>query len=1232
MNKVGSREVLENIATNNNDAIDMWIDNLIDAANESASLENHETTESHSDEQKLASEPISVFANDSNSSPKHMFSDNAKYSQYTRDDYKKYSSRVKVDDPMQNSDKSQNPYNTDVPMGADTSRLTMAMEALNRKLDEVGNFSPRQSYWGAYPRSTDSFLRDEMARAEALTERAISQIIARVEDGERKSEKSSFEVNEILKELKEAQKTISERLQNIEASGPNEQNADEKSVQSLKNLEQSLAILEAQISETKNRTEKIERDIEDSSSYRLTESDVARILNQSLDNVNEGLSSINGKFDDFSNRLDAVEEVSSRSVEQFGDSLNSLSERISSNEAITKTTNEKINDFMADLAERLNSIEANGSDKIQQELEGRISGLFQKVNNIESNIDNLMNNAKSEMEDKFAKLVSSINTKLNDDSGEYLEAIEKLGSQLVKTAKNLDERIKTIEELNANAKDSSLAMRIELGRITRAIDERLSAIEHSKSDNLDKAGEYINRLAEQVTNRLDAFESQSEDWAKQMTQKTEELGRNYAQKQEELLALIKDTDNKLNDKIDEKINHINDKIFYLNNGEKNNHALQSSMNELIDRLDEIDAKNSKRQTIQAPSFTYPDQRDFVQPQIFEEHEDKEHEDLHTQDEPHSLADIDDVDEPHELADNVHILKTAQDENDHEFLYDEVEHDDEKLDHKDDEIFFVNDDKTSHFEEFGDDFAKLANEKQTEYDNSLENELDLSDSLLQLNDDDISGEANKDANSKSANPETDYIERARRAANKAAQEAEASKKKPAMFDILKNNNGSKSSNKPKKEGGFHIPGLAKLEAFIKPKKKDEVRKSGIEIVEGALVDNGKNPQQISPIAAAAAGAAVIAAAAGAYTMTHHQAPKQNDIPKGDNAATNVMANHAAETAPVGTAHNPAPVNSTANDVQARPMPNAQASNPTDNNASNNASHLEGASAAHNQNAASDIIMSSAGATNNSEHHEASADNSLKQFPAAQQPVANNHLNAAEAKPFHHSVVHNEKVAHKAKEVAKKPEAKVAKKSEETHKRAEPQPLQKSVVKAAPAKAASESSNSLYEKAQAMQQSGDNKSAARLMYEAAKAGNVKAQNALSKMYEEGKGVPKDAQKAKAWTQKAAQSGSRKALYNMGVYYAEGDSGKKDYEKAAGYFKQAAKKGMVDSQFNLGAMSEQGLGVKKNDADAYYWYSLAAKSGDKDAAEKAKNVLSKLSEAEKNGIDRKVSTFRAEDDKND
>ena len=148
--------------------------------------------------------------------------------------------------------------------------------------------------------------------------------------------------------------------------------------------------------------------------------------------------------------------------------------------------------------------------------------------------------------------------------------------------------------------------------------------------------------------------------------------------------------------------------------------------------------------------------------------------------------------------------------------------------------------------------------------------------------------------------------------------------------------------------------------------------------------------------------------------------------------------------------------------------------------------------------------------------------------------------------------------------------------------------------------------------------------------ARAGDVDAQFNLGALYENGLGVPPDAEKAARWyraaaerrldlarlalarlqrtgalepdpdenqiklLETAARRGLAEAQYELGVAYDRGLGVTQNHATAAGWYHRAAEQGLTDAQYNLATLYDAGLGTPRDIMRARKWYGRAADAG--------------------------------------
>jgi|GEM_PF-620713 len=124
-------------------------------------------------------------------------------------------------------------------------------------------------------------------------------------------------------------------------------------------------------------------------------------------------------------------------------------------------------------------------------------------------------------------------------------------------------------------------------------------------------------------------------------------------------------------------------------------------------------------------------------------------------------------------------------------------------------------------------------------------------------------------------------------------------------------------------------------------------------------------------------------------------------------------------------------------------------------------------------------------------------------------------------------------------------------------------------------------------------------------AADTGDAIAQFNLGLIYENGKGVAVDNQKAKSMYLQSAQQGYAKAMTQLAGLYFKGVDGKRDDQQALNWYKKAAALGDQGALYQLGLFSETGVVSQLNFPDALSFYQKSADLGN----DKAQLALARM-----------------------
>jgi len=118
--------------------------------------------------------------------------------------------------------------------------------------------------------------------------------------------------------------------------------------------------------------------------------------------------------------------------------------------------------------------------------------------------------------------------------------------------------------------------------------------------------------------------------------------------------------------------------------------------------------------------------------------------------------------------------------------------------------------------------------------------------------------------------------------------------------------------------------------------------------------------------------------------------------------------------------------------------------------------------------------------------------------------------------------------------------------------------------------------------------------------AEAGDVYAQTYLGDLYNSGRGVTKDTEKAIYWYRKALEKGDNRAPFVLATMHELGNTTvRKLFKNDVSLYYISAERGYMLAQERLGSAYADGKGVPKDYIEAYAWWNVAAAQGADDAA---------------------------------
>jgi localization factor PodJL len=1111
----------------------------------------------------------------------------------------------------------------------ENSRLTSALEQLTRRLEEtMGQVNPPTApspapapvYQGQVERSPPAFETENFAS---------SDMMERLEASERRAETALGRVDANLADVRQTQAALAERLRAMEASDPGS-----KSLVALRGLENALNRLSEQVFETQKNTDILVQNydgvnqrldvteaVAGETRARLAEALVdlsARItgVEQSQDDPR-----LEGQVNGLTERLAGIEDITTQAIESVDAGLGLVSQRVAATEALAQSTNERLVEALIDLSARLVQLENVDTQEQAREMlsaiEAKNKELTRRLDALDTKIDTTRDELTQEVktalatgvDSRMADIAKALAERLDNSEKRSSETLERIGAEMTRASISLDQRLREIEDRGND--DIANAMRNEMARMTRSIDERMAAMEQRDAAAQNQTKGHVQELARNLSDRLDASETRAQSAVQTMSSQMEQLAQRLQARQDEtaknLVARMEDGEARSHQELKSSLDQIASEMRASEERSKAVVApLHADFNSLIDRLDQVEASGiapyAETVSFGGEAITMTGQDSYLLDPAASGYN----------------SNLGDAFEP--LADNQR--PQAQPDTRRPSFGSPFPGTAGAA---------ARNDVTSSLNFSAEFDEELAG--GSEFDEFAEGPLTDASSSTRDNfvgEDDFGGEldTNWDEASRPNRGKSDYLANARLAASRAAAETASvkpvKKAKPALGSGKKSVKNDAISTRTDASGQTQ-----KSKPILSP--VGIVAAAGLVVTTGLIGMNYLSKDKAPEEKPNALKVTAPATPAPAPTIAPEAAQPTPTLPAAETYVPPVT-----NAAPLA----PAPAPSTAIAPKAAPLPAAlPAPVPTVRTPPKPSAQAREFQAAENARAARAAARAEAAKVS------LTTPVAPRPLPPVEAPrVVATTTPKAVPVPFNVAVRAPNPVVAPTPRPATPQIASVAPGQRPVAAFGTPPATRQTAATntqtartSTPRIAAAPSAQTprvtpanvrqVFDQAIAKQQAGDLAGAAALMRAAADTGDARSIQRLAKMYERGEGVARDPAQARALTERAAARGNSQAMHNLGVYYAEGEGPARDLNKAAESFRRAASRGVTDSQFNLGAMAEQGMGGPRSEREAYYWYAVAAKNGDRDAASKVRELGPRLPAAERAAEDTRAAQFRAE-----
>ena len=298
----------------------------------------------------------------------------------------------------------------------------------------------------------------ELRSSQAIggVDRAVAGLLGRLETAERGQGAAALKFDRAAQELRADQARLADRLRQVqqEAAGP-------RSLQALKALEQAMGKLAGQLYEGDART-------------------------------NEALVAIDRRID----RLDEAAPGEDALIEGL---VARIGERLEQAEARTSGAIRALEGSFTHLDERLNHAEIRLDAARETRFEALAEELSRRVDEARAELAVGLDAAVSGRFDRLERALDHLGGHVEAAEKRSAEAIEHMGHEVVRIARNLDSRMVGVER----ASQRGLAeTRGELARIAEAAEQRFRLAETGHAQALERLGQEIGRISQQMTARI----------------------------------------------------------------------------------------------------------------------------------------------------------------------------------------------------------------------------------------------------------------------------------------------------------------------------------------------------------------------------------------------------------------------------------------------------------------------------------------------------------------------------------------------------------------------------------------------------------------------------------------------------------------------------------------------------------------------------------------------------------
>lgn len=233
-------------------------------------------------------------------------------------------------------------------------------------------------------------------------------------------------------------------------------------------------------------------------------------------------------------RVDAIEEKTREAMNTLSDAVSRITERVSRTERKTDTAVGVLERAVNDIDERIQQGPARSTEDmahLQQVFQKRLDSFAEDMTrpihaaraDMERRLEEVLRTANPEKIERLERAISNLQNQIQVSEARQADAIEAMSSQVDRLSRAVDDRLRAVEArgdersidevrreianladtIDARLGAAESSTRADIGRLNTAVEDKLQALEKRSANAIDAVGEQVAIVAERLQRRHD---------------------------------------------------------------------------------------------------------------------------------------------------------------------------------------------------------------------------------------------------------------------------------------------------------------------------------------------------------------------------------------------------------------------------------------------------------------------------------------------------------------------------------------------------------------------------------------------------------------------------------------------------------------------------------------------------------------------------------------------------------